>query len=77
MEVPRTAAVYPNAGVNISSFTDKDYTDIETDLHTYTNDYRNGTSYSDVYYADSTTGWFTGTEDYNAAKKKSLMQMYY
>ena len=76
VEVPRTAAVYPNAGVNISSFTDKDYTDIETDLHTYTNDYRNGTSYSDVYCADSTTGWFTGTEDYNAAKKKMLKSVY-
>ena len=76
VEVPRTAAVYPTAGVDISSFTDKDYTDIETDLHTYTNDYRNGTSYSDVYYADSTTGWFTGTEDYNTAKKKMLKSVY-
>ncbi len=78
VEVPKTAAVYPTAGVNITSFTDDEYTEIETDLHTYTNDYRNGTSYSDVYYADSTTGWFTETGDtsYDNAKKKMLKSVY-
>ena len=78
VEVPKTAAVYPTAGVNISGFTDDEYTKIETDLHTYTNDYRNGTSYSDVYYADSTTGWFTETGDtsYDNAKKKMLKSVY-
>ena len=76
VEVPKTTEVYPTAGVNISSFTEDEYTKIETDLHTYTNDYRNGTSYSDVYYADSTTGWFTETSSYNAAKQKMLKSVY-
>ena len=76
VEVPKTVVVYPTAGVNISSFTDDEYTKIETDLHTYTNDYRNGTSYSDVYYQDSTEGWFPGTEAYDIAKKKMLKSVY-
>ena len=76
VEVPKTTAVYPTAGVNITSFTDDEYTKIEADLHTYTNAYRNGTSYSDVYYADSTSGWFTGTEAYDTVKKKMLKSVY-
>ena len=40
VEVPKTAEVYPTAGLAITSFTDEEYTAIETDLHTYTNDYR-------------------------------------
>ena len=83
VEVPRTAAVYPTAGVNITSFTDKDYTDIETDLHTYTNDYRNGTKYSDTWY-DATkdskeaniSDWYQSESDYNTAKKKMLKSVY-
>ena len=83
VEVPRTAEVYPNAGVNISSFTDKDYTDIEADLHTYTNDYRNGTSFSDTWY-DATndsneankSDWYQNENDYNTAKKKMLKSVY-
>ena len=78
VEVPRTTTVYPTAGLNITSFTNDEYSNIETDLHTYTNDYRNGTSYSDVYYPDSTTGWFTETGDtsYDTAKKKMLKSVY-
>ena len=83
VEVPRTAAVYPTAGVDISSFTDKDYTDIETDLHTYTNDYRSGTSYSDTWY-DATndsreankSDWYQSESDYNTSKKKMLKSVY-
>ena len=78
VEVPRTDVVYPTAGLNITSFTNDEYTKIENDLHTYTNDYRNGTSFSDVYYPDSTTGWFTETGDtsYDTAKKKMLKSVY-
>ena len=78
VEVPRTTTVYRTAGLNITSFTNDEYTKIENDLHTYTNDYRNGTSYSDVYYPDSTTGWFTKTGDtsYDTAKKKMLKSVY-
>ena len=83
VEVPRTAEVYPNAGVNITSFTDKNYTDIETDLHTYTNDYRNETEDSDTWY-DATndseeankSDWYQSESDYNTAKKKMLKSVY-
>ena len=72
VEVPRTTAVYPTAGINIASFTDEEYKKIETDLHTYTKDYRNGTTYEDVYYPDDTNGWFTekGETSYDNTKKK-------
>ena len=78
VEVPRTTTVYPTAGLNITSFTNDEYTKIENDLHTYTKYYRNETSYSDVYYPDSTTGWFTETGDtsYDTAKKKMLKSVY-
>ena len=56
IEVPKTSEVYPTAGLNIKDFTTEEYTAIETDLHTYTNDYRNGTSYKDEYCSDATTG---------------------
>ncbi len=75
VEVPKTVAVYPTAGVNITSFTDGEYIKIEADLHTYTADYRNETSYNDVYYDDDSDGWFTETT-YNVAKKKMLKSVY-
>ncbi len=83
VEVPKTAAVYPTAGVSITSFTDKEYTRIEADLHTYTNDYRNGTTYSDTWY-DATNDsneanksyWYQSESDYNTAKKKMLKSVY-
>ena len=83
VEVPKTAAVYPTAGVDISSFTYEEYTKIETDLHTYTNDYRNGTSYSDTWYDASKdtneknlSDWYQSESDYNTAKKKMLKSVY-
>ena len=76
VEVPRTTTVYPTAGLNITSFTNDEYTKIENDLHTYTADYRNGTSYSDVYYEDSTPGWFADSLAYDTAKKKMLKSVY-
>ena len=76
VEVPRTMTVYPTAGLNITEFTDDEYAKIESDLHTYTNDYRNETSYSDIYYPDSTEGWFSDSSEYDAAKKKMLRSVY-
>ena len=83
VEVPKTAAVYPTAGVNITSFTDDEYTKIETDLHTYTNTYRNGTSFSDTWYDASKdsdeknlSDWYQSESDYNTAKKKMLKSVY-
>ncbi len=47
VEVPRTTAVYSTAGTNITSFTDENYTKIETDLKKYTSDYKSE-DYSDT-----------------------------
>ena len=72
IEVPKTATVYPTAGTSITEFTDDEYTAIETDLHTYTNDY--STSYKDEYYSEATTG--LTSEAYSALKKKMLKSVY-
>mgnify|MGYP004647748327 CR=1 FL=1 len=83
VEVPRTTAVYPEEKLNITEFTDEEYTNIETYLHTYTNYYRNGTSCSDTWY-DATndrneknkSDWYQSESDYNTAKKKMLKSVY-
>ena len=74
IEVPKTTTVYPTAGTAITEFTDDEYTAIETDLHTYTNVYRDGTSYKDEYYSDATTG--LTSSQYSALKKKMLRSVY-
>ena len=74
VEVPQTTEVYPTAGLAITAFTGDEYTKIETDLHTYTNDYRKGTSYKDEYYSDETTG-LTSTQ-YTELKQKMLKSIY-
>ena len=74
IEVPKTSEVYPTAGLNIKDFTTEEYTAIETDLHTYTNDYRNGTSYKDEYYSDAATGLTSG--EYTDLKQKMLKSVY-
>ena len=74
IEVPMTEEVYPTAGLNITNFTDEEYTKIENDLHTYTKDYRNGISYKDEYYSDETTGL---TSDQYANLKKTMLKSVY
>ena len=74
VEVPKTDEVYPTAGLDITEFSDEEYTKIETDLHTYTNDYRNGTSYKDEYSSDATTG--LTSEQYTELKQKMLKSVY-
>ena len=74
VEVPMTDEVYQTAGLNIKDFTEDEYTAIETDLHTYTKDYRNGTSYKDEYYSDATTG--LTSEQYTELKQKMLKSVY-
>ena len=74
VEVPMTDEVYPTAGLNIKNFTTEEYTAIETDLHTYTNDYRNGTSFKDEYYSEEATGLTSG--EYIALKQKMLKSVY-
>ena len=82
IEVPRTTTVYPTAGLDITNFTEEEYTKIEQDLHTYTDYYRrnkSGTlkSYTDTYYADTdNTGWFASETEYNTLKQKMLKSVY-
>ena len=73
VEVPKTSEVYPTAGLNIKNFTTDEYTAIETDLHTYTNDYRES-GYKDEYYSDETTG--LTSEQYTELKQKMLKSVY-
>ena len=47
VEVPKTNTVYSTAGTNITNFTDEEYTKIETDLKTYTSEYK-ADGYSDT-----------------------------
>ena len=47
VEVPKTTDVYKTAGINITNFSDEEYTKIETDLKEYTKDYKDS-SYSDT-----------------------------
>ena len=82
IEVPRTTTVYPTAGLDITNFTEEEYTKIEDDLHTYTDYYRRDkdgtlTSYTDTYYADTdNTGWFASETEYNTLKQKMLKSVY-
>ena len=73
VEVPQTTTVYPTAGLNIKDFTTEEYTAIETDLHTYTSDYRKS-GWKDKYYSDATTG--LTSEQYTALKQKMLKSVY-
>ena len=74
VEVPKTSEVYPTAGLDITEFTEEEYTTIETDLHKYTNDYRNGTTRKDEYSSDAVTG-LTSTQ-YTELKQKMLKSVY-
>ena len=73
VEVPKTKEVYPTAGLEITEFTEDEYTAIETDLHTYTNDYRKS-GWEDKYYSDATTG--LTSEQYTQLKQKMLKSVY-
>ena len=72
VEVPKAERVYKTAGLNITDFTDEEYTKIEDDLHTYTDVYRNGTSYKDEYYS----GVGLTSEEYYSLKKMMLKSVY-
>ena len=72
VEVPKAERVYKTAGLEIKDFTDEEYTKIEDDLHTYTNDYRDGTSNKDEYYS----GVGLTSEEYYSLKKMMLKSVY-
>ena len=73
VEVPKKTEVYPTAGLEITEFTNDEYTAIETDLHTYTNDYRKS-GYEDTYYSNAATG--LTSEQYTQLKQKMLKSVY-
>ena len=74
--VPRTTAVYKTTGLGKTTFTDADYTSIETDLKEYTKIYRGSTSFTDTWYADDTNeGWLSETE-YKTLKNSMLKSVY-
>ena len=73
IEVPMKKEVYQTAGLGITDFTDEEYTVIENDLHTYTNDYRKS-GWEDEYYSDETTG--LTSEQYAELKKIMLKSVY-
>ena len=72
IEVPMTEEVYPTAGLSITNFTDEEYTAIETDLHTYTDVYRDGTSNKDEYYSEVGL-----TNDQYTNLKKTMLKSVY
>ncbi len=74
--VPRTTAVYKTTGLGKTTFTDADYTSIETDLKEYTKTYRENTSFTDTWYADDKNeGWLSETE-YKTLKNSMLKSVY-
>ena len=74
--VPRTTAVYKTTGLGKTTFTDADYTSIETDLKNYTSTYVTTSGYSDTWYADDKNeGWLNETE-YKTLKNSMLKSVY-
>ena len=78
--VPRTTAVYKTTGLGKTTFTDADYTSIETDLKNYTSTYSE-TDYSDTHYSDThkadtdNVGWLT-SDEYTELKNSMLKSVY-
>ena len=73
VEVPKTAEVYQTAGLNITEFTTDEYTTIEKDLHTYTNEYRKS-GWEDNYSSEEAMG--LTSEQYVQLKQKMLKSVY-
>ena len=74
--VPRTTAVYKKTGLGKTTFTDTDYTSIETDLKNYTSTYVTKEGYSDTYAADTdNVGWLT-SDEYTELKNSMLKSVY-
>ena len=73
VEVPKTGKVYPTAGLNITEFTTDEYTAIEAELHTYTNDYRKS-GWEDIYSSNEATGLTSA--QYTELKQTMLKSVY-
>ena len=75
IEVPKTAEVYPTAGLEITSFSENEYEKIETDLNTYASTYNTPTAFKDIWYSSAQHG-FTSADKYNEHKYKMLKSVY-
>ena len=74
--VPRTTAVYKKTGLGKTTFTDADYTSIETDLKNYTSTYVTTSGYSDTHEGDTANvGWLT-SDKYTELKNRMLKSVY-
>ena len=74
--VPRTTAVYATTGLGKTTFTDADYTNIETDLKNYTSTYVTKEGYSDTHEGDTANvGWLT-SDEYTELKNRMLKSVY-
>ena len=74
--VPRTTAVYKTTGLGKTTFSDADYTNIETDLKNYTSTYVTEEGYSDTHADDTANvGWLTSGE-YTELKNSMLKSVY-
>ena len=74
--VPRTTAVYATTGLGKTTFTDADYTNIETDLKNYTSTYVTKEGYSDTHEGDTANvGWLT-SDEYTELKNSMLKSVY-
>ena len=78
VEVPKTADVYPTAGLDITEFTTDAYTKIENDLHTYTSVYRKDGYTDELSSNESDERDSTGmtSEQYTELKQKMLRSVY-
>ena len=79
VEVPRTAEVYPTAGINIEEdFTDTKYENIEKDLKQYASPYALGSDSTtkDEFTRNTDTDLFANAEAYKSAKQKMLKSVY-
>lgn len=75
VEVPKTAEVYPTAGLEITSFSETEYEKIEIDLNTYAATYNTPTSFNDSWYSSAQHG-FASADEYNKHKYKMLKSVY-
>ena len=74
--VPRTTAVYKTTGLGKTTFTDADYTSIETDLKNYTKTYRGSTSDSDTWEVDNDNVEWLTSDKYTELKNTMLKSVY-
>lgn len=71
VEVPKNTTVYDTAGINITAFSDEEYTKIENDLKAYSSAYN---TRDDAYTSYKAIG--LSDDNYKALKKNALKSIY-